>query len=124
MTAPFDYPDAVHVRRHGPRGYTDYESYRPWLRDEFAFRCVYCLTREAWGPLIGVFALDHFVPVTIRPDWEREYDNLLYACVSCNLSKGRLQPPDPSVALLATTVSVTMDGLLLPKTLEAGRVIE
>ncbi len=47
MTTPFRYPDGPHQRRHGPRGYASYESYRPWLRDEFAFRCVYCLTREA-----------------------------------------------------------------------------
>ena len=32
----------------GPRGYSEHENYRPWLRDEFAFRCVYCLARERW----------------------------------------------------------------------------
>ena len=68
MTAPFTYPAAPHTRRHGPRGYADYESYRPWLRDEFAFRCVYCLLREAWGPPKGAYALDHFLPVAARPD--------------------------------------------------------
>ena len=47
MTDPFSYPAAVHVRRHGPQGYADYASYRPWLRDEFAFRCVYCLLRDS-----------------------------------------------------------------------------
>jgi hypothetical protein len=46
---------------------TDYESYRPWLRDEFAFRCVYCLTRETWGPLTGVYELDQFVAAAIQP---------------------------------------------------------
>ncbi len=40
MTDPFSYPNRPHVRRHGPRGYANYESYRPWLRDEFSFRCV------------------------------------------------------------------------------------
>ncbi len=40
MTPLFVYPTLPHVRRHGPRGYADYPSYRPWLRDEFAFRCV------------------------------------------------------------------------------------
>src|SRR6202040_42798 len=88
MTDPFVYPSGPHQRRHGPRGYADYESYRPWLRDEFAFRCVYCLIRETWGPLKGVYALDHFLPIASRPDLTLEYDNLLYGCVSCNLSKG------------------------------------
>lgn len=53
MTFPFNYPDAPHRRRHGPRGYADYASYRPWLRDEFTFRCVYCLLREQWGLVRG-----------------------------------------------------------------------
>src|SRR5258708_6259440 len=49
MTEPFQYPAAPHVRRHGPQGYADAASFRPWLRDEFTFRCVYCLQREVWG---------------------------------------------------------------------------
>jgi hypothetical protein len=124
MTAPFPYPDSPHVRRHGPRGYADYESYRPWLRDEFAFRCVYCLTREAWGPFIGVYAIDHFVPVAVRPDLALEYDNLLYACVSGNLSKGSRAAPDPLTVFLASTVQVAEDRVLHAGTPEAERVIE
>ena len=62
MPAPFNYPALAHRQRHGPLGYADYESYRPWLRDEFAFRCVYCLFRETWGKLRGAFNLDHFQP--------------------------------------------------------------
>ena len=42
----FTYPRSRHIRRHGPHGYRDYRSYKPWLRDEFAFRCVYCLWRS------------------------------------------------------------------------------
>jgi hypothetical protein len=45
----FDYPAVQLVRIHGPLGYNDYSSYRAWLRDEFAFRCVYCFSREQWG---------------------------------------------------------------------------
>lgn len=48
MTTPFIYPAVPHVRRHGPMGYADVTSFRPWLRDEFSFRCVYCLLREQW----------------------------------------------------------------------------
>ena len=46
----FAYPRELHERRHGPLGYLDYGDYRPWLRDEFQFRCVYCLCRERWFP--------------------------------------------------------------------------
>jgi hypothetical protein len=49
-TQIFQYPRQAHVRRHGPLGYVNYQSYKPWLRDEFEFRCVYCLWRERWRP--------------------------------------------------------------------------
>jgi hypothetical protein len=47
----FRYPAAPHRRRHGPHGYAIIESFRPWLRDEFAFGCVYCRYREQWSRL-------------------------------------------------------------------------
>ena len=56
----FEYPAAIHAWRHGPLGYAKYESYREWVRDEFSFRCVYCLLREQWGRVRGLFDLDHF----------------------------------------------------------------
>ena len=59
----YRYPSRPHLRKHGPRGYRTAVDFRPWLRDEFLFRCVYCL--------------------------EREYDNLLYVCQACNLRKGK-----------------------------------
>jgi hypothetical protein len=124
MTAPFTYPAVPHAWRHGPRGYADYESYRPWLRDEFAFRCAYCLIRETWGPFKGVYALDHFLPVAARPDLALEYDNLLYGCVSCNLSKGSLRTPDPLTNLLDPVVQVSEDGEIHASTAQARKLID
>jgi hypothetical protein len=124
MTAPFTYPAAPHARRHGPRGYADPESYRPWLRDEFAFRCIYCLVREAWGPLKGLYALDHFLPLVARPDLALEHDNLLYGCVSCNLSKGGLEVPDPLSTLLDGQVKVLEDGSLCADEPQPRKLIE
>ena len=74
----FEYPSPAHIRRHGPQGYATYKSYRPWLRDEFAFRCVFCLAREQWGRESGEFDLDHFAPQATDPDLATNYDNLLY----------------------------------------------
>jgi hypothetical protein len=124
MTAPFTYPLVPHQRRHGPRGYRDYESYRPWLRDEFAFRCVYCLLRESWGSLKGLSALDHFAPTASRPDLALDYDNLLYGCISCNLCKAKLSTPDPLSALLDKDVRVSDDGEIHAATSDAGRLID
>lgn len=50
LPVPFAYTSTPHQRRHGPSGYDSYEAYKPWLRDEFVFRCVYCLEREMWYP--------------------------------------------------------------------------
>ena len=64
----FEYPNLPHVRRHGPVGYKEYGSFRDWLRDEFTFRCVYCLHREQWCSRGATFHIDHFIPVTADPN--------------------------------------------------------
>jgi len=124
MTIPFVYPHVPHVRRHGPQGYADYASYRPWLRDEFSFQCVYCLLREQWGRIRGLFDLDHFQAIANHPDLGSDYDNLLYACTSCNLAKASLAIPDPLTALTDANVHVTEDGHLHAETAEAASLIE
>jgi HNH endonuclease len=125
MTPPFQYPPAPHVRRHGPQGYADYSSFRPWLRDEFSFRCVYCLLREQWGRVNGTFTIDHFVAVAIDPELENDYDNLLSACVTCNLRKGVRVLPDPLTVLTSTVVRVESDGTIhADANSEAARLIE
>src|SRR2546426_10730722 len=97
---PFVYPAFAHVRRHGPGGYASYKRYRPWLRDEFAFRCVYCLKREQWGLVRGIYDLDHFHPRARHPGNVRDYDNLLYACASCNAAKRDVAIPNPCDCML------------------------
>jgi len=120
MIAPFTYPEASHSRKHGPDGYAAYESYRPWLRDEFAFRCVFCLTRETWGPFQAQFAIDHFVPVKAHPSAPASYDNLLYTCITCNSAKSDRSVPDPLVVLHQESVWIDQDGYLHTKTTEAA----
>jgi hypothetical protein len=122
MTA-YAYPDEPHVRRHGPRGYASPASFRPWLRDEFAFRCVYCLVREQWGRTNGLFDVDHFVPVAIKAEGMLEYDNLLYSCRACNAAKWLQTIPDPCVALIASALQVQEDGRLVATTRDATRII-
>ncbi len=89
----FRYP-APQDRQHGPRGYEDYTSYKPWLRDEFLFRCVYCLSRERWKPdgQHG-FSADHINAQSTHPEQTRKYENLVYACCSCNSSHRDLPLP-------------------------------
>jgi hypothetical protein len=113
---PFVYPATPHVRRHGPQGYADYRRYLPWLRDEFAFRCVYCLRREVWGRVAGELQIDHFLAVAQRPELKADYGNLLLVCNICNLLKG-------SRVAFAGAVVVDDDGSIHGQTREARRLI-
>ncbi len=124
MTIPFLYPAEPHVRRHGPQGYADYASYLPWLRDEFSFRCVYCLLRESWGRVRGVYAIDHFLATARRPTKIADYDNLLYACATCNTAKGARSVPDPLAVLTSPEVRIAEDGTIHADSVEAARLIE
>jgi hypothetical protein len=121
--AAFDYPASVHQRRHGPQGYRHAITYRPWLRDEFTFRCVYCLRREQWARVTGEFDVDHFQPQVNSPELAVTYDNLLYACHTCNLLKGKKNLPDPSRVLIAETVRVNPDGSIEGRSSEARKII-
>jgi len=106
----FDYPDSRSPRRHAPAGYAAYESYRPWLRDEFTFRCMYCLKRETWGQVTGDFDIDHFQPQRLRPDLHADYANLVYACRRCNGVKQGQDIGDPFVTMTDTRIQTRPDG--------------
>src|SRR4051812_32518760 len=81
---PYSYPPGPHLRRHDPIGWKDYQKYRPWLRDEFQFRCVYCLDRERWRDMREQMQIDHFEPQALNPRLKYKYSNLLYLCPACN----------------------------------------
>ena len=107
----FEYPTAPHIRRHGPGGYRDYESYREWLRDEFMFRCVYCLHREQWYDRGATFNIEHFIPVAVDPSGNVEYANLLYGCATCNNAKRDLVGiPNPCRVAFADCVRIKETG--------------
>jgi hypothetical protein len=109
----FAYPDVAHVRRRGPRGYLDDEHYKPWLRDEFQFRCVYCLCREVWFPDGDRnFSVEHLNPVSLAPEGPTDYDSLVFACCQCNAARGAaLLPLDPCSSL-SLHLEVSSDGTI------------
>lgn len=120
----FDYPTTAHVRRHGPFGYQDYASYRDWLRDEFSFRCVYCLKRELWGEQRATFHLDHFVPQAHDATKTLDYDNLVYVCASCNALKADLLVPDPCRIAYGHCIRVNDDGTIDALNEEGERLVD
>lgn len=68
----------------------DYKDYREDLHKDFNGRCGYC---DMPQDLITTnFHIDHFIPqrvfTGIKDYLKTEYNNLIYACPKCNLSKG------------------------------------
>ncbi len=106
---PYEYPSEPHRRRHGPFGYTYYPTYLPWLKDEFSFRCVYCLKRIVWAPT-DQWVVDHLISCAEAPDMECEYDNLVLACQFCNGRKGPKRVPDPCRVAYGRCLRVEEDG--------------
>jgi hypothetical protein len=119
----YEYPAHSRGRTHGPHGYKSYEQYRPWLRDEFVFRCAYCLVREQWGRETQDFDIDHFVPRKSDPARKADYDNLVYACGRCNKIKSTKSIPDP-LGITAQHLRILPDGRLEPCSPEAEALVE
>jgi hypothetical protein len=123
----FNYPDQPHRRKHGPSGYEDYTSYKDWLRDEFAFRCVYCLRRERWFPNgQDAFGVEHVRPkgVAAYQQLERDYENLVYACNACNSRKQRQLLLDPCATAFGQHLRVDETGKIQGITTEGKYLVD
>lgn len=119
----FDYPSPEPERTHGPAGYSSYESFRPWLRDEFVFRCVYCLKRETWGQVTSEFEIDHFEAQSIKPQRRLDYQNLVYACRRCNAVKLDHRSNDPWSLLRSPEIRILADGSADSRSPDVTRLI-
>src|SRR6266404_4650262 len=124
---PFVYSNRPHLRKHGPAGYTDYTAYKPWLRDDFHFRCVYCLERERWYPSgHAAFGVDHVLPKG-TPEYLAlicDYENLVYACNRCNSAKEDRLLLDPCAIPLAEHVRIEDDGTVAWLTPEGKKLVK
>ena len=124
---PFVYSNQPHVRKHGPAGYTDYTTFKPWLRDEFNFRCVYCLERERLYPSgHAAFGVDH-VHSKSNPDniaYICDYEYLVYACNRCNSVKQDRRVLDPCATPFAEHFRVGDDGSLSGLTIEGEKLVK
>ena len=121
----FEYSKMPHVRRHGPSGYKDYASFKDWLRDEFSFRCVYCLHREQWYNRGATFHVEHFTPSVLEPSRTCDYTNLLYACATCNEAKSDiLGLPNPCEVAFYDCLYIQDDGHVDALNLQGERLCE
>lgn len=122
---PFTYPAQPHVRKHVPAGYKDYAEYKPWLRDEFEFRCVYCLHREMWSrDRHASFSVDHIVPQVEDAALLCVYGNLAYACLRCNSFKQAVRVLDPTQESMGRHLRVEPDGTVTGLTEDGQFLIE
>jgi hypothetical protein len=108
----FAYPDQVSGRKHGPRGYAHYEAYRDWLRDEFLYRCAYCLMREPWLRGRLGFQIDHCIPQVQSAVGRLDYANLAYTCPWCNQAKAGVAVPNPTEVAYGAALRVNADGVI------------
>jgi hypothetical protein len=123
----YDYPSTPHERIHGPAGYEDYRNYKAWLRDEFEFRCVYCLKRERWAmdDEDRIFGADHVVPKGL-PQYrhlECEYTNLIYSCNSCNTAKLTAILIDPCREGFSSQLRIRPNGEIEWLTVEGEKIV-
>lgn len=120
---PYKYPTEPWHRRHGPSGYKDYRDYRPWLEDEFTFRCVYCLKRQKWART-DVWSVDHLIPQSIAPEKECDYANLVLTCQWCNNRKLADLVPDPVAVAYGNCLQVDDDSGRVRPLNEDGMILE
>lgn len=90
----------VLLKRRTPHPvHANYREYKQYLREDFAYRCVYCDVHEnEFGGPRG-FAVEHFRPKSLDRfhHLESDYSNLLYGCSVCNSYKGSAWPSDDPV---------------------------
>ncbi len=108
----FRYPDTPPPRRHQPQGYCAYQSCKPWLRDEFGFRCVYCLWRECWEANgHHGFGVEHVNPRSTSEEQVVDYDQFVYACNTCNSTRRDVPLPlNPAAESLVHHLRILADG--------------
>lgn len=86
------YPFMKHrVKRTCKEKLSSYKEYRPFLEKDFSGHCCYCnmifsLSNES-------FHIDHFIPKAVfkgkKDSLLDDYNNLMWSCPKCNMSKGR-----------------------------------
>ena len=78
------------VKRTCKERFDEYQKYRPYLEEDFDKRCCYC---NMSSELLTIpYHVEHFIPRKVfegkKDSLLTNYDNLLWACPKCNLSKG------------------------------------
>lgn len=66
------------------------------LIDDFDHRCAYCDDLDKYSGGSKMYHVEHFAPKEKFSELEFQYDNLLYSCPYCNISKSNKWPSKSS----------------------------
>ncbi|OCG15126.1 hypothetical protein [Gilliamella sp. WF3-4] len=75
-------PKRAYQKKHN-----NYRDYKPYLAEDFHYRCGYTDCIDFWFGGKHNFHIDHFLPKKKYPNLENEYSNLVYACSYVNILK-------------------------------------
>ena len=84
--------DRIIRRRSGITKLKKYSEARKILAEDFKNICGYC--GKDSHIMHERFHVDHFVPVSLNPERENDYYNLVWACPKCNLVKSNKWPTE------------------------------
>lgn len=86
-----DFRKTTPQRRENPPSKTKYGDLKPYLREDFNYRCGYCGDHDYFRETY--YEVDHFVPREhLKTLSLTTYSNLVYSCRSCNNSKSAKWP--------------------------------
>ena len=117
---PFKYPHVKHKRSSNPPSYTTYQEYKPFLKEEFGKKCVYCCKISPFEDK-GGFHVDHYRPKSLFANLTNEYLNLFYSCAACNRFKSTYWSDIPSERLLNPCDNVMNQHVSFEKCMIAGK---
>ncbi|HHP1041284.1 HNH endonuclease [Bacillus sp. JKS001846] len=75
------------VRTHTGEIWRTNKSNKKYLAKDFDNKCAYCDDLDIYSGGYNVYHVEHFAPKEKFKELEFTYDNLLYSCPYCNISK-------------------------------------
>ncbi len=95
------FPNRVLLRRHEPDAAT-YQGFRPCLRWEYGFVCIFCMRHErdmmsAGVESDGITSAEHYtLQKGSSEEQKHSYENVVYCCMRCNRDRWQTSPEGPN----------------------------
>jgi len=103
------------IRKHHPPYSKDYTKYKPYLRQDFNYRCAYCTIHEGEFGGLRNFVVEHFRPRWKFSELECEYTNLYYACRIYNVEPNQRRSIRRELELLKGYLQILDEQFVNPR---------